>query len=70
MEGDADDAGGMAEKNHFYPRPHMEGDAQSFAWSGCECNFYPRPHMEGDMTQVKLGGFVRISTHALTWRAT
>ena len=33
-------------------------------------HFYPRPHMEGDGIANAYNPVFRISTHALTWRAT
>ena len=55
---------------HFYPRPHMEGDHRR-GWATVDLrHFYPRPHMEGDDHHQEENRENRISTHALTWRAT
>ena len=55
---------------YFYPRPHMEGDLSGNNNICHLPDFYPRPHMEGDAAADMLGYHLRISTHALTWRAT
>ena len=57
-------------EHDFYPRPHMEGDIVSSYCTRWMGDFYPRPHMEGDGRCILLTCFCRISTHALTWRAT
>ena len=57
--------------SYFYPRPHMEGDQRVKYSLALRQNFYPRPHMEGDRTpNLQCHSRYRISTHALTWRAT
>ncbi len=48
----------------------MEGDTVDENGGLDKLYFYPRPHMEGDRKIQRLGGPGRISTHALTWRAT
>ena len=55
----------------FLPTP-SHGGRQGLAgerkeWTG---DFYPRPHMEGDPGREKSADYTKISTHALTWRAT
>ena len=57
-------------RGNFYPRPHMEGDMVLMMDCLREVDFYPRPHMEGDYCPLPICKFTRISTHALTWRAT
>ena len=48
----------------------MEGDRLEILSWVRKSNFYPRPHLEGDPTQEEAVVEIRISTHALTWRAT
>ena len=49
----------------------MEGDiSDSCSWCAASLYFYPRPHMEGDRRANHHDLSGRISTHALTWRAT
>ena len=71
MEGDARDKGRGAIEQHFYPRPHMEGDAALDSVSGGKIRFLPTPSHGGRLDKMR-GWAVgdRISTHALTWRAT
>ena len=71
MEGDASNTLWLFGREHFYPRPHMEGDMDRDYDSRDYNHFYPRPHMEGDQRAMEMGLFeIKISTHALTWRAT
>ena len=72
MEGDEQDGSSCNYYWNFYPRPHMEGDCARLYWSGvAKSYFYPRPHMEGDASSFRRHqSHIRISTHALTWRAT
>ena len=70
MEGDTH-LGETAEYDvDFYPRPHMEGDVAPPPVGLTASYFYPRPHMEGDKNKWYSSPQIRISTHALTWRAT
>ena len=48
----------------------MEGDHGGASKMREVLNFYPRPHMEGDWPTTRRTIGLRISTHALTWRAT
>ena len=48
----------------------MEGDAGTVPTAPLRSYFYPRPHMEGDGPPVGVYLSAKISTHALTWRAT
>ena len=48
----------------------MEGDAPGAFSRTLREDFYPRPHMEGDLRYIAVCLGRRISTHALTWRAT
>ena len=70
MEGDCDHCTGAVDQKHFYPRPHMEGDLFHPLHILPSTNFYPRPHMEGDLLVFEAFNKAKISTHALTWRAT
>ena len=55
----------------FYPRPHMEGDRQQSTRSTATSRFLPTPSHGGRHDDNASGlTCYRISTHALTWRAT
>ena len=55
----------------FLPTPSHGGRQRQWLLSDRGANFYPRPHMEGDAEIMALfDDAMRISTHALTWRAT
>ena len=70
MEGDMRKMPQQDAPGNFYPRPHMEGDHLAHSFPALPDNFYPRPHMEGDQKAAFSRCPCRISTHALTWRAT
>ena len=54
----------------FLPTPSHGGRPADWQHDHPPDDFYPRPHMEGDSASNTLWLFGRISTHALTWRAT
>ena len=57
--------------DEFLPTPSHGGRLHTSRHTAGSTHFYPRPHMEGDGVHLVLVlAVIRISTHALTWRAT
>ena len=56
--------------SRFLPTPSHGGRPVAGSAKPQRRHFYPRPHMEGDSTPARVRPWMRISTHALTWRAT
>ena len=71
MEGDAKLQSSTVINPKFLPTPSHGGRLALHKVRPLLLHFYPRPHMEGDpASSDKILYLRRISTHALTWRAT
>ncbi len=71
MEGDLSKTGLLSISWTFLPTPSHGGRPSTLAGMQRRIlDFYPRPHMEGDLCALVCSFVRKISTHALTWRAT
>ena len=71
MEGDCLSQSITSHGKQFLPTPSHGGRQIARAVERVPNDFYPRPHMEGDRApNLQCHSRYRISTHALTWRAT